>query len=268
MDKNNFKMKRIAFFIATLLIVGCANRPSFNDNQVIAHRGAWKSTGHPQNSLASFRAAAQMGCHGSECDVHLTSDDSLVINHDPTYNGLEIEKSTYAELVQHPLPNGEKLPTLREYIAVAKEQTGTKLIIDVKNIGTREHAIKIGVATAHLVQEMAAEKWVEYLVAALPTYHAMREITTLPIAYLGRWQTELPEMHPDTVSAHGIKAIDYQNIHFFNHPDWVDTFRERGIHLNAWTINSEEDMTWFLERDFDYITTDNPERLLERTAEE
>ena len=258
-EQKQIAMKRFLLFVATLAIVGCANRPHFHENQVIAHRGAWKNTGHPQNSLASFRAAAEMGCHGS-------ADDSLVVNHDPTYNGLEIEKTPYAELVATPLPNGEKLATLREYIAVAKEQTGTKLIIDVKNIGSREHAIKIGVETARLVQEMAAEKWVEYLVAALPTYEAMREITSLPIAYLGRWQTELPEMHPDTLLRYGVEAVDYQDVHFFNHPEWVEIFKERGIHLNAWTVNDEDGMTWFLDREFDYITTDNPERLLERTV--
>lgn len=58
-------MKRLILFAAALSIMGCAERTSFNDNQVIAHRGAWKNTGHPQNSLASFRAAAEMGCHGS-----------------------------------------------------------------------------------------------------------------------------------------------------------------------------------------------------------
>ena len=111
---------------------------------------------------------------------------------------------------------------------------------------------------------MEAEPWVEYLVAHIPTYEAMREITSLPIAYLGRWKVELPEMHPDEVQKRGITAVDYQDMHYFNHPDWIDTFRQRGVHLNAWTINSEEGMTWFLDRKFDYITTDNPERLLER----
>lgn len=259
-------MKKLFIFAAALMCVACSTTPNFNQNKVIAHRGAWKNTGHPQNSLASFRAAAEMGCHGSECDVHLTADDSLVINHDPTYNGLEIEKATYAELVKFPLPNGEKLPTMREYIAFAKQQTGTKLVIDVKNIGSSDHAVAIGVATAKLVQEMEAEPWVEYLVAHLPTYEAMRKITSLPIAYLGRWQKELPEMHPDTMLNRGITAVDYQDVHFFNHPEWVATFKERGVHLNAWTVNDEEGMTWFLDRDFDYITTDNPERLLERTV--
>ncbi len=255
-------------FIITLLSIVCAETvaaQNFRENIVISHRGAWKNTGHPQNSLASFRAAAEMGCHGSECDVHLTVDDSLVVTHDPTYNDLVIENATYADLIKKPLKNGEKLPTLREYIAFVKKQTGTKLIIDVKKIGSDEHCIAIGVATAKLVKEMEAEPWVEYLVAHIPTYEAMREITSLPIAYLGRWKVELPEMHPDEIQKRGITAVDYQDIHYQNHPDWIDTFRKRGVHLNAWTINSEEDMTWFLDRKFDYITTDNPERLLERT---
>lgn len=255
-------------FIITLLSIVCAatvSAQNFRENIVISHRGAWKNTGHPQNSLASFRAAAEMGCHGSECDVHLTVDDSLVVTHDPTYNDLVIENATYADLIKKPLKNGEKLPTLREYIAFVKKQTGTKLIIDVKKIGSDEHCIAIGVATAKLVKEMKAEPWVEYLVAHLPTGEAIREISSCPIAYLGRWRDELPDMHPDTMQMRGITAVDYQDIHYQNHPDWIDTFRKRGVHLNAWTINSEEDMTWFLDRKFDYITTDNPERLLERT---
>ena len=257
-------MKKCIITLLSIVFAVTVSAQNFRQNCVVAHRGAWKNTGHPQNSLASFRAAAEMGCHGSECDVHLTVDDSLVVTHDPTYNGLEIEKAKYADLIKKPLKNGEKLPTLREYIAFVKKQTGTKLIIDVKNIGSDEHAIAIGVATAKLVKEMEAEPWVEYLVAHIPTYEAMREITSLPIAYLGRWKVELPEMHPDQVQKQGITAVDYQDMHYFNHPDWIDTFRQRGVHLNAWTINSEEGMTWFLDRKFDYITTDNPERLLER----
>ena len=208
-------MKRLLIFtiaMACTLSVA-AQKFNFNKNCVVAHRGAWKEKGIPQNSLASWREAVRLGCHGSECDVHLTVDDSLVVTHDITYNGLEIEHAKYADLIKKPLKNGEKLPTLREYIAFVKKQTGTKLIIDVKNIGSDEHAVAIGVATAKLVKEMEAEPWVEYLVAHIPTYDAMREITSLPIAYLGRWKVELPEMHPDEVQKRGIKAIDYQDIH-------------------------------------------------------
>lgn len=111
--------------MAALLIVTAASAQTtgFNDNRIIAHRGAWKNTGHPQNSLASFRAAAEMGCHGSECDVHLTSDDSLVVYHDLKHGGMLIEATPYAELAKVPLKNGETIPTLRQYIARAMKHS-------------------------------------------------------------------------------------------------------------------------------------------------
>ena len=98
-------MKRFFIILGFLLCTTTVMAQNFRQNCVVAHRGAWKNTGHPQNSLASFRAAAEMGCHGSECDVHLTVDDSLVVTHDPTYNGLEIEHAKYADLIKKPLKN-------------------------------------------------------------------------------------------------------------------------------------------------------------------
>jgi len=259
-------MKRI--FVICLALSAClsaaAQTAAFRDNRIISHRGAWKNTGHPQNSIASFRAAAEMGCHGSECDVHLTSDDSLVVYHDLSHAGMLIEKTTYADLVKVPLKNGEKIPTLREYIAFATRQSGTKLIIDIKTPKEAARATEIALATAHLVKQMNAEKWVEYLAGYLPAIEALRKVTDLPVAYLGRWRDELPEMHPDSVIGRGIGYIDYQDVHYFKHPEWVDAFKQAGIHLNAWIVNTDKDMDWFIGRDFDYITTDEPERLFEK----
>lgn len=70
-------MKKLFIFAAALMCVACSTTPNFNQNKVIAHRGAWKNTGHPQNSLASFRAAAEMGCHGSAKTSHLP-DNALL----------------------------------------------------------------------------------------------------------------------------------------------------------------------------------------------
>ena len=45
---------------------------------IVAHRGYWNcaAAGFAQNSLASLREAQTAGFWGSECDVHLTSDDT------------------------------------------------------------------------------------------------------------------------------------------------------------------------------------------------
>ena len=96
-------MKRFTLYLIASLGVVSLSAQTFHDNGVIAHRGAWKNTGHPQNTTASFRAAAEMGCHGSECDVHLTLDDSLVVYHDLSHKGMLIEKTLYADLVKVPL---------------------------------------------------------------------------------------------------------------------------------------------------------------------
>ena len=131
-----------------------AQEAQFHDNKVISHRGAWKNTGHPQNSLASFRAAAEMGCHGSECDVHLTLDDSLVVYHDLSHAGMLIEKTNYADLIKVPLKNSEKIPTLHEYILRAKQYPRTKLIIDVKTPKEAARATRIALAAAKVVKAM------------------------------------------------------------------------------------------------------------------
>ena len=78
----------------------------------------------------------------------------------------------------------------------------------------------------------------------------------------GKWREELPEMYPDMIKENGFEAVDYQHIFYYAHPEWIKTFKKRGIHLNAWTVNKEEDMDWFIERKFDYITTDYPGLLL------
>ena len=261
-------MKKLTLLLAAVIcaLTATAQEPQFNDNKVISHRGAWKNTGHPQNSLASFRAAAERGCHGSECDVHLTLDDSLVVYHDLSHAGMLIEKTKYADLVKVPLKNSEKIPTLHEYIIRAKQYPQTKLIIDVKTPKEAARATRIALAAAKVVKAMNFEKSVEYLVGYLPAVDELRAITDCPVAYLGRWKYELPEMHPDTILRRKIKFLDYQGLHYIAHPEWVEVFQRNGIHLNAWIIDSEEEMDWFLKHNFDYITTDNPERLLEKTT--
>lgn len=262
-------MKRIELSVLLILIllVACdtqqTGKMQFNENPVIAHRGAWKNTGHPQNSIASLKAAVEIKCHGSELDVHLTAEDSLVIYHDLTHHGMVIDSTSYEELIKIPLKNGEKIPTLREYLTEGMKQTNTKLIIDIKTPKNKIRAVDNAKAILALVKEMKAEPWVEFLVSDLAALDALQATTSIPVAYLGRWKNELKEMYPDEILKRKVKYLDYQDVHYKNHPDWIDTFKENNVHLNVWTVNSEEDMKLFLDKKFDYITTDEPEKLLE-----
>lgn len=113
--------------------------------QVWAHRGA--SAYAPENTMPSFRMAAEMGADGVETDVHLTTDGELVICHDDVLDrvsdgtGPVCEKSL-AELKKLDFSNGRagfgRVPIvmLRELYAFAKE-TGLFLDIEMKYSGNR-----------------------------------------------------------------------------------------------------------------------------------
>ena len=109
-------MKRILLVCVVLSYLSCQSRQYAAgtsvkaSNPVIAHRGAFKKNGLPENSIASLKEAFRLGCAGSEFDVRMTADDSLVINHDASYNKMLIEKTKYAALTAFTLSNGEKIP--------------------------------------------------------------------------------------------------------------------------------------------------------------
>ena len=48
--------------------------------KVMAHRGY--SGAYPENTMLSFRKAAEVGTDGIELDVHMTKDGVLVVHHD------------------------------------------------------------------------------------------------------------------------------------------------------------------------------------------
>ena len=72
---------------------------------------------------------------------------------------------------------------------------------------------------------------------------------------------------PEELESDGISGLDYHFNAFKENPDWIIQAKELGIILNAWTANTIEDLNWLLKNDFDYITTDEPELLLNIAAQ-
>src|SRR5690606_13466364 len=97
--------------LAICLVVWHQASGQFTENQVIAHRGAWKVEGLPQNSLASLNRAVALGCAGSEFDVHLARVGALVVNPVAGCHGMDIGTSPYEELGAKKHPSGESIPT-------------------------------------------------------------------------------------------------------------------------------------------------------------
>jgi len=230
-------------------------------NHIVAHRGAFKKNGFPENSIASLKEAIRLGCAGSEFDVRMSADDSLVINHDPTLNKWEIEKTNYAELIQHPLSNGEKLPTLREYLLAGVENnTHTDLVLEIKPSGLgAERAQKIVDRVVDLVKELKPPFRIVYISFDYNMcLHLLKRIPKAHVQYLNGDKT------PDQLKEAGIRGMDYNFSVFKKHPEWITRAKELGIVLNVWTVNDLTMMQGFLDQGFDLITTNEPEEGLKK----
>jgi glycerophosphoryl diester phosphodiesterase len=174
-----------ALFSTAVYITNDRYRKFFLDNVVVAHRGAWKTKGIPQNSIESFREAIRLGCAGSEFDVHITADDVFVLCHENTYAGKVIEKHTYKELAETKLPNGETVPTLEKTLMEGMKQTDTRLFLEIKPSSTVEKTVINAEKIAKKVNEMGAQPWIYYISSCLEALKRVKQLSpSSPVACL------------------------------------------------------------------------------------
>ncbi|MEN2412567.1 glycerophosphodiester phosphodiesterase family protein [Flavobacterium mesophilum] len=255
---NTFKIFR-SFSFLIFFLVGFSSHAQ--KNAIVAHRGAWKKNNLPENSIASLRHAIDLKLPGSEFDVWRTADDSLVINHDAHFNKLLIEQTNYADLMKFTLSNGEKLPTLREYISEGKKKNKhTLLVCEIKPSEiSKERGKETAIRTVEVIKKMKADKITCYISF---DYDILKQIRAIDA------KTSLQYLEgnksPKEVKADNINGVDYHYSVFQKHPEWIQEAKDNKIILNAWTVNDAKDMDWIIEHKFNYITTNEPELLAER----
>jgi glycerophosphoryl diester phosphodiesterase len=230
----------------------------FIRNKVVAHRGAWKHHEGSQNSLTSLKDAIKLGCEGSEFDVWLSSDDQLVISHDPEIGGKKVEESTLADLQTVQLKNGDRVPTLEEFINTIMEQQKTRLVLELKPSAKGKGA-QLATQAVAMVHAKKAQAWMFYISF---DYYICKTIKALDptakIAYLNGDKT------PAQLQADGIWGLDYNQQVFKKDPQLIATAKQQQVTTNAWTIDNPEIMDGLLKDGIDFITTNEPEILLEK----
>lgn len=229
----------------------------FIRNKVIAHRGAWKNTGAAENSIAALQHAIRLGSQGSEFDVHMSADSVLIINHDPTIQGLTIANTTAGQLVNLKLSSGENMPTLEAFLKAGLNQNNTKLVLEIKPTTNNTRALQLAQRVVVMVKKLKAQAWIDYISF---DYNICREIQRLDpyarVAYLNG------DKSPAVLAADKLWGLDYHFNVFQKNEKWIDEAKQKGLTINAWTVNDEAMMKWFLSKDVDFITTNEPELLL------
>ena len=244
--------QRLLSILLILCSIGLQAKPL-----TVAHRGYWRAEGSAQNSITSLRRAAELGCWGSEFDVWLTADGVPVVFHDATIDGIRIEDTTYATLMNHRLQNGEFIPTLQQYLAEALRHPSLRLIFEIKphrNARRDNLATELSVELINMLGLADRTDYISFSKTACGRVHELAP--EAKVAYLNG------ELSPLEIKDLGWTGIDYNAGVFDKHPEWPQQAKELGLEVNVWTVNGEEALRRFATMPgIDIITTNDPEIL-------
>lgn len=233
----------------------------------IAHRGASGSGHAPENTLAAFQKAIEIGVDGVECDVHCTADDQVVVIHDHTINRTTdssgtIEDMTLDEVKKadagswfSPQFAGERIPTLREVLELTKGKVIT--IVEIKQKGIADRVIR-EIKDAKSVAETVL---ISFYASALRDAQEIHP--QIPRAFLmgGKKLLRKPIAIMDLIqqAAELGGALDLSSSIIT--PRLVRESHRRGVSVWAWTVDNPVEMKELAEMNVDAITSNYPERL-------
>ena len=161
--------------------------------------------------------------------------------------------------VEYVLPNGERRPTLDEYLTQTEKCTTTKLVIEFKKQASPEReALMVEKTIAQLKEHklytpervlfISFSKFICEKIAAEHPQFVNQFLSADPIL----------DEDPAIYAAKGINGVDYHYKMFKAHPEWVRKAHSLGMSVNAWTVNKEEDIKKMIEVGVDAITTNEP----------
>ncbi|EGJ70397.1 glycerophosphoryl diester phosphodiesterase [Bacteroides coprosuis DSM 18011] len=233
-------------------------KDEFIKNGVIAHRGAWKHHEVSQNSIGSLKAAIALGCEAAEFDVWYSSDNEIILSHDPEIGGLKLEENIGADLKKVELLSGEFVPSLNDYLELIKTQNKTKVVLEIKvSQKGAERNRELTDAVVNAVHTAKAQAWVDYICFSFDNIKRVSELDkTAHTAYL-ETNKALEEIKEAKIS-----GIDYHFSSFEKDSTLIDRCNQLGLTTNFWTVNEELIMQKLLNAGARFITTDEPELAL------
>lgn len=219
----------------------------------IGHRGA---SGHaPENTLESFRKALEMNVDAIELDVHLTSDDQIVVIHDETIDRTTIGSGAVKDLTLREIRSfsGNSVPTLPEVLTFIDKRCIVN--IELKGEGT-------ALPVVSLIDDFVQSKNWNYDHFLLSSF----DWTALQMVREQNQQIPLGVLTATDLNlAIGFATfINAETIHpHFHLLDKQNTLRmqQHGFSVMTWTVNEPEDIDLVKSYNVNGIITDYPDRL-------
>lgn len=228
--------------------------------QIIAHRGYFQTQPPTtENSITALQNAQKLKIYGSEFDVRMSKDGVLVINHDEHHGKMEISETDFKELAKLKLSNGEKYPTLKDYLKSGKKDKALKLIVEIKPAKTEALENEMVEKTVKMIKEMKLESQCEYISFSLNICKQIKKIAPdFKVQYLRG------ELSPQQIKDEGLDGLDYHYSVFQKNPTWISEANALGLITNSWTVNEVEIYNELKKQGIGFITTNIPEQLKEK----
>ena len=229
---------------------------------VWAHRGA--SGYAPENTLAAFEKAVELGADGVELDIQLTKDDEIVVIHDEKIDRTSDGKGWVKDYTLEELrgfnynrtkPEYEHadIPTMREVFELLKP-TGLFINIEIKT-GVFFYD-KIEEKILALTKEMDMEDRVCY--SSFNHYTVKRIHELKPDAEVGFLYADGPIDMPSYGEKYGVNAL-HPALYNLQYDGFIKECKEKGLKLNVWTVNEKEHMQLCCKYGVNAIITNYPD---------
>ncbi|MFX0144701.1 MAG: glycerophosphodiester phosphodiesterase, partial [Candidatus Hodarchaeota archaeon] len=202
-----------------------------------------------------FQRAIELKADYIEFDVHQSKDGEIVIIHDAYITDIYgkerfIKNMELRELKDMDVGEGEKIPTLKELVKIAKGNIGLQCEVKASNF------------SKDLVELLEQENLIETSIISSFLFKELLELqklnSNIKLALL---------IPPEVYSPHNLlkycqKAIksNFYAVHpYFEsiNKEFVKSIHEYDMLVNVWTVNEESEIKKVLEMGVDGIISDN-----------
>lgn len=219
--------------------------------KIYGHRGA--PAAFPENTLAGFRHALELGVEGIELDVHLSKDGVPVVIHDETVDRTTsgtgaVADFTVEELRALDAGDGEYVPTLAEVLNLV----GDRMHVDIE--------VKANVAGEAVLNEVR-DRELRWLISSFD-WDVLRfvrnvdkdaDLWVLSVAASDEALDVVEEIGAGALALWD-KAIDQ---------DIAQMLEDRGVRFWPWTVNDVSRAEQLIEWGAIGICTDDPATMAE-----
>jgi len=232
---------------------------------VWAHRGA--SAKAPENTLAAFRLAHELGADGVELDVQLTADGQVVVIHDETLDRTTTGRGpvgtrTLREIKTLDASNdlrgyqGETVPTLEEVLALVGP-TGMSINIELKNSvepypGLEAAVLRIvnaaGIADRVIYSSFNHISATQLARSSQPSRVGLlfSDVLAEPWDYAQR--LDMAALHPH-----------WKYVQFV--PETIERCHALGLAIHVWTVDSPDMVRRLADLGADAVITNRPDEV-------